>query len=112
MTGKKVKHSSVNEKGYRKRPVSYTHLDVYKRQIPSITGTFLSRQASVGGLANQNCGGKDHNDAPAASRVRGGDRARVVSSKTPTESVNDHRQWSACCVPGVRGCLLYTSRCV
>ena len=42
----------------------------------------------MGGLANQNCGGKDHNDTPAASRVRGGDRAGVVSSKTPAESVN------------------------
>ena len=61
------------------------HLD---NRIPSITGTFLSRQAPVGGLANQNCGGKDHNDTPAASSVRGGDRARVVSSKTPAESVN------------------------
>ena len=79
---------------------SYLHLD---NRIPSITGTFLSRQAPVGGLANQNCGGKDHNDTPAASRVRGGDRAGVVSSKTPAESVNGHRQWPACCVPGVRG---------
>lgn len=61
------------------------HLD---NRIPSITGTFLSRQAPVGGLANQNCGGKDHNDTPAASSVRGGDRAGVVSSKTPAESVN------------------------
>ena len=42
----------------------------------------------MGGLANQNCGGKDHNDTPAASSVRGGDRAGVVSSKTPAESVN------------------------
>lgn len=42
----------------------------------------------MGGLANRNCGGKDHNDTPAASRVRGGDRAGVVSSKTPAESVN------------------------
>ena len=61
------------------------HLD---NRISSITGTFLSRQAPVGGLANQNCGGKDHNDTPAASSVRGGDRAGVVSSKTPAESVN------------------------
>ena len=37
----------------------------------------------MGGLANQNCDGKDHNDTPAASSVRGGDRAGVVSSKTP-----------------------------
>lgn len=42
----------------------------------------------MGGPANRNCGGKDHNDTPAASRVRGGDRAGVVSSKTPAESVN------------------------
>ena len=61
------------------------HLD---NRIPSITGTLLSRQAPVGGPANRNCGGKDHNDTPAASRVRGGDRAGVVSSKTPAESVN------------------------
>ena len=61
------------------------HLD---NRISSITGTFLSRQAPVGGLANRNCGGKDHNDTPAASSVRGGDRAGVVSSKTPVESVN------------------------
>ena len=76
------------------------HLD---NRIPSITGTFLSRQAPVGGLANQNCGGKDHNDTPAASSVRGGDRAGIVSSKIPAESVNGRRQRSACCVPGVRG---------
>ena len=68
--------------GYKSVP---QHLD---NRIPSITGTFLSRQAPVGGPANQNCGGKDHNDTPAASRVRGGDRAGVVSSKTPAESVN------------------------
>ena len=43
----------------------------------------------MGGLANRNCGGKDHNDTPAASSVRGGDRAGVVSSKTPVESVNE-----------------------
>ena len=61
------------------------HLD---NRIPSITGTFLFRQAPVGGLANQNCGRKGYNDTPAASRVRGGDRAGVVSSKTPAESVN------------------------
>ena len=42
----------------------------------------------MGGPANRNCGGKDHNDTPAASSVRGGDRAGVVSSKTPAESVN------------------------
>ena len=61
------------------------HLD---NRIPSITGTFLSRQARRAGLADYNCGGKDYNDTPAASRVRGGDRAGVVSSKTPAESVN------------------------
>ena len=61
------------------------HLD---NRIPSITSTFLSRQAPVGGLANQNCVRKGYNDTPAASRVRGGDRAGVVSSKTPAESVN------------------------
>ena len=61
------------------------HLD---NRIPSITGTFLSRQAPVGGLANQNCGGKDHNDTPAASSVRGGDRAAVGISKIVAESVN------------------------
>ena len=61
------------------------HLD---NQIPSITGTFLSRQAPVGGLANRNCGGKDHNDTPAASSVRGGDRAAIGISKIVAESVN------------------------
>ena len=79
---------------------SYLHLD---NRILSITGTFLSRQAPVGGLANQNCDGKDHNDTPAASSVRGGDRAGVVSSKTSAESVNGHCQWPACYVPCVRG---------
>ena len=57
-------------------------------RIPSITGTLLSQQASVGGSANQNCGGKDHNDMPAASSVRGGDRAAVGISKIVAESVN------------------------
>ena len=61
------------------------HLD---NRISSITGTFLSRQAPVGGLANRNCGGKDHNDTPAASSVRGGDRATVGISKIVAESVN------------------------
>ena len=61
------------------------HLD---NRIPSITGTLLSRQAPVGGLANQNCGGKDYNDTPAASGVRGGDRAAVGISKIVAESVN------------------------
>ena len=42
----------------------------------------------MGGLVNQNCGGREYNDTPAASSVRGGDRAGVVSSKTPAESVN------------------------
>ena len=45
----------------------------------------------------------NHNDTPAASRVRGGDRAGVVSSKIPAESANGRRQRPACCVPGVRG---------
>ena len=61
------------------------HLD---NRIPSITGTLLSQQAPVGGPANQNCGGKDHNDTPAASSVRGGDRAAVGISKIVAESVN------------------------
>ena len=42
----------------------------------------------MGGLVNQNCGGREYNDTPAASSVRGGDRAGVVSGKTPVESVN------------------------
>ena len=42
----------------------------------------------MGGPANQNCGGKDHNDTPAASSVRGGDRAAVGISKIVAESVN------------------------
>ena len=63
----------------------FSHLD---NRIPSITSTFLSRQARRAGLADHNCGGKDYNDTPAASSVRGGDRAGVVSSKTPAESVN------------------------
>ena len=62
------------------------HLD---NRIPSITGTLLSQQAPVGGPANQNCGGKDHNDTPAASSVRGGDRAAVGISKIVAESVNE-----------------------
>ena len=34
-------------------------LDAFARKhIPSITGTFLSRQTPVGGPANQNCGGE------------------------------------------------------
>ena len=79
---------------------SYLHLD---NRILSITGTFLSRQARRAGLVDHNCDGKDYNDTPAASRVRGGDRAGVVSSKTPAKSVNGHCQWPACYVPGVRG---------
>ena len=59
-----------------------------ENRILCISGTLHSQQAPVGGPANQNCGGKDHNDTPAASSVRGGDRAGVVSSKTPAESVN------------------------
>ena len=39
-------------------------------------------------MANQNCGGKDYNDTPAASSVRGGDRAAVGISKIVAESVN------------------------
>lgn len=42
----------------------------------------------AGGLADHNCGGKDHNDTPAASSVRGGDRAAVGISKIVAESVN------------------------
>ena len=76
------------------------HLD---NRIPSITGTFLSRQARRAGLADYNCGGKDYNDTPAASRVRGGDRVMVGISKIMAESVNGRRQRPACCVPGVRG---------
>lgn len=50
---------------------------------------YVSFPASpAGGPANQNCGGKDHNDTPAASSVRGGDRAAVGISKIVAESVN------------------------
>ena len=42
----------------------------------------------MGGPANQNCGGKDRSDTPAASSVRGGDRAAVGISKIVAESVN------------------------
>ena len=61
------------------------HLD---NRIPSITGTFLFRQTRWAVWQTIRCQGKGHNDTPAASRVRGGDRAGVVSSKTPAESVN------------------------
>ena len=61
------------------------HLD---NRITSITGTFLFRQARRAGLADHNCGGKGYNDTPAASSVRGGDRAAVGISKIVAESVN------------------------
>ena len=59
-----------------------TFFDLHNRYVP-----FPADPAGEFGKTIS-CQGKGYNDTPAASRVRGGDRAGVVSSKTPAESVN------------------------
>ena len=92
-------------------PVSYTHLDVYKRQVPDQTHTTLT--AGYGTFSSQ--GTIDASDYATASRTPDG-RLAIAYAPTIRPLTIDMTRLSgpvtARWFDPANGCLLYTSRCV
>ena len=113
-----VKKEKVPQKDGTQKAVSYTHLDVYKRQTMGTSQMLTCMEERLKQLdadADVTCFGQELNPftfgiANADMLIRGGDPDNMQFGDTLDDDKFDGYQFDYCISNPPFGCLLYTSR--